>query len=65
MVIESTTPPTPGFESFRLTNSSITFTAGYSQISGAFTKIVSFRTFGDTVVTMRTEHEFTNIPRAQ
>ena len=64
LVIESSVPR-PGLESFQLTNSSITFNPAFTQITGAFTKISQFRSFGNLLVTTRTEHEFTNIARAQ
>ena len=62
LVIEATVPQ-PGLEPFRLTNSSISFNGAYSHINGSFTLIAPYRSFGDTLLTMRTEHEFTNIPR--
>ena len=64
LVIEATVPQ-PGLEPFRLTNSSIVFNAAYSHLNGSFTLISPYRSFGDTILTMRTEQEFANIPREQ
>ena len=64
LVIEASTPR-EGLESFQLTNSSIVFNTTFTQITGAFTKILQFRSFGNILLSMRTEHEFTNVARAQ
>ena len=64
LVIEASSPR-EGLESFQLTNSSIVFNTTFTQITGAFTKILQFRSFGNILLTTRTEHEFTNISRAQ
>jgi hypothetical protein len=63
LVLEATAPKND--EPLRVFNWSSTVNAGVTSMSGAFTKIEPYRTaFGDPY-TIRTEHEFSGLSRAQ
>jgi hypothetical protein len=63
LVIEATTPKDG--DSLRVFNWASTANAGVTSMSGAFTKIEPYRNAFGTPYTIRTEHEFTGLSRAQ
>lgn len=65
LVVEATVPVT-GFEPRRIVNWTSTVNASATQMSGAFTRFIASTAAGvSSASNMRTEHEFTNISRAQ
>jgi hypothetical protein len=64
LVLEASVPQ-PGLEPLRITNWSSTTNAANTQLSGAFTKLVTALAPFGSPYTVRTEHEFSNITRGQ
>lgn len=65
LVVEATVP-VPGFDPRRIVNWSSTVNASATQMSGAFTRFTGSTAGGvGPSISMRTEHEFTNLARAQ
>lgn len=65
LVVEATVP-VPGFDPRRIVNWSSTVNAPATQMSGAFTRFTGSTAGGvGPSISMRTEHEFTNLSRAQ